>query len=1006
MIEQQTNNHFVVALGGTGGKVIRELRKTQQRAKSECKPDVHFEFLYLDTSDDEVKKASAWHVLGTDVSLGNAQVLINQAGAIAPILDDPDRFPALAPWLAPKEVFNFVNANTAGAAQKRKLGRVVFAQHVGPFREAASQRVKDLEERSRRKGAVIHVVCGLSGGTGSGSVVDAVAQLRDLYPDQKAYRILIYAVLPEDNPGSKARQSGRGSTYFANAYAALAELNAMAVGQHHPINVLDGQRLNQAPYFNGCYLVNNVNERGTHFGMDAELPGLIAEFIHQKSQNGEWDGLGRAEKGENDTYDAETEDGRKVRSRLFLSFGIERVIVPEDEIREYMAYGFAEQALRQLTYNNWRDTEGYADEVANKDWRSVVRESERLQALALSDAHLSLEQGILDDDQRAGWKPVRDYWAQIVAGLLPQIRAEKGLDQTQWTSAMEARLAAVFNDTYRKAGGVLKFYETKGKARVEMATHAVRGIERHLFEEWRTGQSSLLQQRHFLDALDEYLDERFGHFNDLIGKGKAGLDSLKLRQDELDAQFNKVGFLGKHLTDKRESLFAEIAKTQEARYALSTTVEGRRFACLLIPVLRDRLTQLRGSIDRLQQRMMQASQNLAERRAAQLQAGTGSEVEKQVYDQPAIDQFLRRILLDESGQKARVQEVRRALLALGGSEADSFERLEGKLSVDGLINLLSEQSGRIVQDVHTELAVGTPASAVLNVNIIDRLERQFDGDAAGLTQFVSDLHAHAGSLLRFKDSEVISDGGKRTESLVAFLPACDAKREFHARLSELLKVQARAGADVSVLPGRRANQIVVLKVGSLMPARFIDGLAKLRSEYDAVRSDANEAVLLHGEGDGTELPSLFARKAAEIKEERLTRPLLLTARLLGLIRQRDNKTTGLPEWVLTELEDGLPRSTPLGGDWLAIWEGRPEPELLRRIKSLVEQKLRTDYQHIDRKKELDAAYTAFMLERYTAAGEDDTDPQYLKQQADRPLFRTELLKMPTQPTTSRAAQLA
>ena len=1007
MMDNQINNHFVVALGGTGGKIVRELRKSQYRAKSECKSDVHFEYLYLDTSDDELSQTSAWHVLGTDQSLGNAQVLINRAVGVQPILGDPGRFPALAPWLAPQEVFSFVNANTAGAAQKRKLGRLVFAQHVAGFRQAAEQRINELEKQSGKRGAVIHVVCGLSGGTGSGSVVDTVAQLRQLFPDQKAYRILVYAVLPEDNPGNKAKQSGRGSTYYANAYAALAELNAMAVGQYHPIDVMTGQRLDQAPYFNGCYLVNNVNERGTHFDPDTEVPQLIAEFIHQKSQNSEWGGLGRAEKGENDTYDAELENGRKVRSRLFLSFGLERVIVPEDEIREYMAYGFAEQAVRQLTYNNWQDTVGYADEVANKDWRSIVREAERLQALTLSDSHLTLDQGILGDDQGAGWKPVRDYWAQIVAGLLPQIRADKGIDQTQWASAMETRLAAVYSDTFRKAGGVLKFFETKAKARSEMAAQMVRGIERHLFEEWRIGQNSLLQQRHFLDALDEYLDERLGHFNDLVSKGKAGLEGLKQRQDELLAQFNNVGFLGKHLTDKRESLFAEAAKTQEARYALSTAIEGRRFACQLIPILRDRLSQLRGSVDRLQQQMVQASQLLAERRATQLRKREDSDGEQQVFDKPAIDLLLRRILLNEEGQKARVLEVRRAVLALGGSETDSLERLEGKLSVDGLINLLSEHSDRIVQGVHAELAQGTPGSAVLNVNIVDRLERRHDGDAAGLTQFVSNLHARAGSLLRFNDSEVISDGGKRTESMAVFLPACDARPEFHARLSRLLKDQARAGADMDVLPGRRANQIVVLKVGSLMPARFVDGLAKLRTQYDAVRSDANEAVLLHGEGDGSSLPSLFARKASEIKEERLTRPLMLTARLLGLVRQRESRSTGLPEWVLTEIEDGLPKSTPLGADWLDVWQIAPEPALLARIKALVEQRLRRDYQHIDRKKELDDAYTAFMLTCYQSAGEDDSEPQYLKLQADRPLFRADMLKLPATPSTnSRPVQLA
>ena len=53
---------------------------------------------------------------------------------------------------------------------------------------------------------------------------------------------------------------------------------------------------------------------------------------------------------------------------MFLSFGIKRVIVPEEEIKEYMAYSFAEQVIYQLMFNNFREGEGYVDEEVRKDW--------------------------------------------------------------------------------------------------------------------------------------------------------------------------------------------------------------------------------------------------------------------------------------------------------------------------------------------------------------------------------------------------------------------------------------------------------------------------------------------------------------------------------------------------------------------------------------------------------------------------------------------------------------
>ena len=62
-----SNSHLIVGLGGNGGKIIREVRKIHHAGRDE-KPglDVDFEYLYLDTSDDELSKKDEWKVLGTD----------------------------------------------------------------------------------------------------------------------------------------------------------------------------------------------------------------------------------------------------------------------------------------------------------------------------------------------------------------------------------------------------------------------------------------------------------------------------------------------------------------------------------------------------------------------------------------------------------------------------------------------------------------------------------------------------------------------------------------------------------------------------------------------------------------------------------------------------------------------------------------------------------------------------------------------------------------------------
>jgi predicted DNA-binding WGR domain protein len=431
---------------------------------------------------------------------------------------------------------------------------------------------------------VIHVVCGLAGGTGSGSVVDAVAQIRHKCPDANQYRILIYAMLPEKN-SRRVKDVAGFSPYYANGYAALSELNALAVGKYKPTHLLDGSRLDHDIYFNGCYLVNNINEHSIQFEVESEVPRIMAEFIFQKTMNKEWEGLGRAEKGENDIKNFESEDGiGKARAKLFLSFGIKRVVVPEQEIKEFLAYGFAEQATRQLMYNNFRQGEGYADEAIEKDWGFEARKPDTLQSLLLSDAHLTLETGILEDDARnASWKPPREYWKQIVSLQVPDIKADKTIEETNWIHVLNSRLAKVFDDTYRTMGGVRKFYEVKGNARLEMARHIGRHIEKELFGRWKSGTASLIQLRQFTDALVAMLDERLELLTEKLTKMPTEMQAVQTRIAELSAQFNKVGFLGKHLTDKRGALFSDIGTQLQDQYILNTSYQGLKFACSLLP---------------------------------------------------------------------------------------------------------------------------------------------------------------------------------------------------------------------------------------------------------------------------------------------------------------------------------------------------------------------------------------------------------------------------------------
>lgn len=978
-----TNNHLIIGLGGSGGKIIRHIRKTIERNKeAQENSSARFGYLYIDTSHDELEKKDEWKVLGKEVDLNRSEYLINTASNVRPALDDPDSFPGLKQWIEPRGIFDFVKASTAGAAQRRKLGRVVFAQNAASFVKALEGRMHELEAGPGKTGAVIHVVCGLAGGTGSGSVVDAVAQIRHKFPEHEKYRILVYALLPEKN-SKRVKDVAGFSNYYANGYAALAELNALAVGQYKPTNLLDGSRLEHDVYFNGCYLVNNVNENSIQFDIESEVPKIVADFIYQKTLNAEWEDLNRAERGENDIKNFESdEDVGKARAKLFMSFGIKRVVVPEQEIKEYLAYGFAEQAARQLMFNNFRQGEGYADEAVEKDWGVEARKPETAQSLLLTDAHLMLEAGILEDDAKnPAWKLVPEYWKQIVNRLVPEIKADTGIEQTTWNDVLNTRLAKVFDDTYRMLGGVRKFYEVKGNARVEMARHIGRQVEKEFFGRWKAGGASLLQLRQLTDALLAVLDERHGIYQDKIAKMPGLLAERQQKAKELTDRFNHVGFFGKHLTDKRSALFSDIAAVHQDLYVARTNLEGLKFAAQLVPFVKEQLTAMRGRIDQLHQNLAEATKLFGKERDARLGAQDAA-YQKRVFDQHAIAAIMKAVVVDEASQVARTQQVRQSIIRLGGTEVDSFDQLLQSLSLGSIIGCLSQESAQIVELAHAEISA--TLQPVLHVNIVERLQKKYDANPNGLRDFVKELYDEAGSMLTFNKTEVDRTvannlGGSQgtLQTVGVFIPECANQAVFRSSLAQLFKDQKHASSDPRVAVGSLPNQIVIMKITSLMPVRFVESLAELKKHYDGLLKDHNESFLLHGEGDGRKLPSLYAKSAAELALQGRRKPMLLVARLLGMIKERQNRVSGLPEWVFVYLVDGMPTSRVLnGGNWEEVIGADHPAELQGAIEREVGRRIDADFKHIDRKNELLSAYRELAMACFQEAGEDDQDPRY------------------------------
>ena len=197
-------NHVVIGLGGTGGKIIRSLRKMIYQTMRQTEPShVNMRYLYVDSDasmmgiDDD-----SWKILGQSVQLGKESQLQIAGMNLKDILENVNDYPGIKPWIGDRDQWRGILQSAQGAkingGQKRRLGRFLLASKLEDFRGMLGKLVNSIE-LGGQSGTTFHVCAGLAGGTGSGTVIDVITHIRQLYSSYNN-RIILYLLLPDEHP--------------------------------------------------------------------------------------------------------------------------------------------------------------------------------------------------------------------------------------------------------------------------------------------------------------------------------------------------------------------------------------------------------------------------------------------------------------------------------------------------------------------------------------------------------------------------------------------------------------------------------------------------------------------------------------------------------------------------------------------------------------------------------------------------------------------------------------
>ncbi|MDP1613814.1 MAG: tubulin-like doman-containing protein [Sulfuritalea sp.] len=937
-------NHLVIGLGGTGGKIIRALRKTMYLDQGDVNTsgDQHFRFLYVDTSREMMDLDDPeWRVLGHSVQLEPASQLVIEDAAMHSVLADIDSHPQIKAWIGDANIMGSIPGDVAAGGQKRRVGRFKFARKAGEFMQRVHSLVGELQGETKQNAVKFHVFCGLAGGTGSGSVVDAVAMLRSHYNTVKQHVIVVYTLLPEETPKGN-RNTGN---YHANGYAALTELNALSVGAWVPHDLRTGERIalpspNAVPIFDSCYVFTDKNEGGVAVDVDKELPNIVADYVFQRNGVVLWDNLDRAEKSENGSNTPELDSlGDPARGKRFITFGIKRLVVPETEIREYLTYSIAEQAAWQQLYNTWVDDVGFVDQARPKDLHSEVNDANRHNEWMITDHHLTLSEAVLEDDRNRNWKRIEDDWMAVMDRFAGDVKAAKS-KVTERIVPLRSDAEKRFSENFRQFG-VPGFYDLKGKARGDIARAIRRRIEQDLFNGWSSGQRSLMELDTVAGLLRSHLDTRLQKVPERIERHRNEADQYRGKVEALTKEINSLGLI---TFGKDEKLWSNLVDALKHQYVHRTYGEAWKFAQSLLQQLLMEVDEMIGQIQKMSGAMKKSVEQFSTEIRNRCQTGPEGKDDytTKVYDPEQVIQVKKRLIADEVNGKARLQRLRQNLVERMGP-APAFAAFNDKFSIDRLRNLLTEMCDAEALDAHQQFVAQTNRR-VLGVNIVERLYEKFQGDPQGLKAFVQSTVQRANAYVTWAETEAQRQGDgipketTRQSTFGVILPACDAAQDFRATLAGTFR-GAHAGAEI-IDVGARPSEITVIHVKNLFPLRFLNQTEFLRTEYNRRRASASpvDKLVMHGEDDGSQFPSLYALSTEEVKLRGLK--FIFIAIALEMIKYEAHPTTGKQRLVLNSVDaDGFPQQTELGADLLDAYR-RIGAKELQDVQTAVETVLR------------------------------------------------------------------
>ena len=264
-----------------------------------------------------------------------------------------------------------------------------------------------------------------------------------------------------------------------------------------------------------------------------------------------------------------------------------------------------------------------------------------------------------------------------------------------------------------------------------------------------------------------------------------------------------------------------------------------------------------------------------------------------------------------------------------------FDELAAQTTEDTIFDLFDLQLAGQIREIHDQEC---QQDKILGMNILQQLQKVLLTDD-DIRRFASDVVNQSGVFLKLDEGQlskalnnnpnpVSHPESINRKTILVSLPSYegnDSLKAFAVKLENALKSSFGNGTPGSTIrfniSDQRMNEITIAAVKYCFPMRAISWMTNYEREYnDMVQNpnptEAAEArVLLHSEGDGTQLPGIMGEKIIPLKE---FTPYLFVAAANDLIQYAQDAREEQGWCMITEDEWGTPTTTFIAASFTDI----------------------------------------------------------------------------------------